>query len=295
MEFPPVDAYMAFNELAFAKIDELLQQSYKSLVSHPFLCHYTRDKVVVDSLKENGRFWATSAEHMSDSTELIYGANIVTSILDEFLALNPGLPFEVKEFIEMAKERANPFSNKFTDKIETFFVCFSEQGDLEHQWKNYANDSKGYCLHLALTADYTDPKSAGSIEFLRKNMRFLKVIYDPQEQRELVINTLRDFVNLIEDGRRKYGVMAMGFGMPASVALYEVLCYYVMSFKDATLFSEEREWRCVYGMSNFRRRELEVKRRRLRNADIPYVEMPLISTEGPFGIHEVVKGQNCTD
>lgn len=295
MDFPPVEAHMAFQELALTKIDEFVQRSFSSLNGHPHLYHYTGHKVVVDSLKRDGRFWATSASHMSDSNELRYGAEMVTEVLDAFLEHNPMLPFAIREFVDTAKERANPYSNDFTDQIETFFVCFSESGDLEHQWKHYANDAKGYCIHLDVMPPFADPGSGQSIELLRQNVQFLKVVYDRQEQYQLITEALRDFVNLLQDSTDKYGLGAMMFGMNASVGLYDVLRYYVMSFKDASKYANEKEWRCVYGMSNFANRNYPVRERQLRERNVPYVEMPLISAAGPLTIRQVKAGVNCVN
>jgi len=295
MEFPPIEAHMAFQKLSLTRIDEFVQRSFSSLNDHPHLYHYTGHKVVVDSLKRDGRFWATSASHMSDSNELRYGAEMVTEVLNAFLEDNPTLPFEIREFVEMAMERANPYSNDFTGQIETFFVCFSESGELEHQWTHYADDAKGYCVHLDVLPPFVDPRSSQSVGLLRQNVQFLKVVYDRQEQYQLITEAVRDFVNLLQESTHKYGRGAMMFGMSASIAFYDVLRYYVMSFKDASKYANEKEWRCVYGMSNFVSRNFPINERQLRERNVPYVEMPLISDGGPLTIREVKTGANCVN
>jgi len=152
---------------------------------------------------------------MTDSTELRYGAELVTEVLDAFLEDNPTLPFAIREFIDMAKERANPYANDFTDKIATFFACFSESGDLEHQWNNYADHSRGYCIHMDVMPPFVDSRSDQSVELQRQNVQFLKVIYNRQEQYQLVIEALEDFFNLLQASTNKYGNWAAMFGMPA--------------------------------------------------------------------------------
>ena len=290
MEFPPLEASVQFMKHGIKLVNDFIATSHVSLARHPYLYHYRQDKAVVESIVTNGKFWATHAAHMSDETELEYGAMMVKSILDEFVSLNKEMSWDVSEFIEMAWLHANPYNNEFTGKVDPYFVCFSERGDIESQWEEYAAESTGYCIEFTVAEPYTNPCSENSYDLARSNILFLKVIYDVDEQRRLVINALQDFVRMLHSHLEKYGFGAMGSGMHASIALYHVLCYYVMSFKDPK-FIKEQEWRCVYGMSNMKVRNLEVK---YRGEKVPYVEMPLVSLTGPLVVKNIVQGVACT-
>jgi len=270
--------------------DEFVAKSHMSLAKHPYLYHYRQDKAVVESIVNNGKFWATHAAHMSDDTELEYGAKMVKAILDEFVALNKEMPWDVSQFIEMAWLHANPYNNEFTGKVDPYFVCFSERGDIESQWDRYAGGSTGYCIEFKVAEPYTDARSEESCALSRSNILFLKVIYDVQVQRRLIINALNDFLMKLQGHLKEYGLGAMGAGMGASIGLYHILCYYVMSFK-APKFVEEQEWRCVYGMSNMKLRDLQVK---YRDKHVPYVEMPLVSPSGPLIVKNIASGSACT-
>lgn len=289
MEFPPVEASMQFMEHGMKLAEEFAASSHFSLAKHPYLFHYRQHKGVVESIVNNGKFWATHAAHMSDEEELKYGAKIVRSIVDEFISLNKERSWDVSEFIEMAWSHANPYSNEFTGEVDSYFVCFSESGDIESQWDEYAGKSTGYCIEFEVAEPFTNPRSEESYALSRDNILFLKVVYDVQEQRRLVISALKDFVEMLQTHVDKYGIGAMGSGMGASIGLYYVLCYYVMSFKCPD-FVKEQEWRCVYGMSNMKRRELEVK---YRDGNVPYVEMPLISATGPLIVRNIASGSAC--
>lgn len=290
MEFPSVEDSMKFINHGIKLADEFVAKSYMSLASNPYLYHYRHDKGVTESIVTKGKFWATHAAHMSDKTELVYGAKLVKSILDEFVALNPDMPWDAKEFLEMAGLHANPYSNEFTGQVDPYFVCFSESGTIESQWEKYAGNSTGYCIEFALPEAYIHPRSEETLALSRSNFLFLKVIYDPAEQRRLVIDAVNDFLTILSAHLNKYGWGAMGCGMSASIGLYYLLCYYVMSFKSPD-FVKEQEWRCVYGMSYMKPRTLEVK---LRDGKVPYVEAALVSPTGPLIVKSIAKGTACT-
>lgn len=293
MDFPPPEASTQYLEHGFKLIEKFVAASHVSLANHPYLYHYREHKSVTESIVTKGKFWATHASFMSDSTELKYGASLVESVLKEFIELNPDMPWTMKEFIEMAMLHSNPYKNTFTEIIHPFFVCFSESGDIRSQWDEYAAKSTGYCIEFAVSPPYTDPTSEKSYALLRSNIQFLKVVYDVDEQKRLVVEALRDFVEMVSADLREYGLGAMAHGMDASIGLYQVLLYYVMCFKHPD-FAPEQEWRCVYGMSNMRPRELEIKQRDLHGKPIPYVEMPLVSGSGPLVVKAVVEGVACT-
>lgn len=172
-------------------------------------------------------------------------------------------------------------------------MCFSERGDIESQWEEYAGNSSGYCIEFAVPEPYTNPLSSESCALSAENIQFLKVIYDVKEQRRLVIEAVMDFANMLIAHLEEYGMGAMGSGMSASIGLYYVLCYYVMSFKEPKYVTEQ-EWRCVYGMSNMKKRGLQVLKRELRGKEIPYVEIPLIAATGPLIVKSVARGTACT-
>lgn len=290
MEFPSVEDHMQFINHGVKLAEEFVAKSYVSLARNPYLYHYRQHKSVAESIVAKGKFWATHAAHMSDETELVYGAELVKSILDEFVALNPEMPWDAKEFLEMAALHSNPYSNEFTGEVDPYFVCFSASGEIQSQWDEYAGNSTGYCIEFAVPEPYTNPTSEETVSLARQNFQFLKVIYDPAEQRRLVIEAVADFLNLLRAHNEKYGIGAIGSGMNASVGLYYLLCYYVMAFKHPD-FVKEQEWRCVYGMSHMKPRDLKVK---FRDGNVPYVEAELVRPTGPLVVKSIATGTACT-
>lgn len=274
------------------KILELQKLHRETLTRTRSLHHYTPSFTVATSIVENGVFWATHSEYMTDKRELKYGAELVEERIEEFRNSHPGLSTPLKEFLEMAEERSNPYSNNVSQKIHTYFVCFSEEGNLEHQWKKYAADYTGCCVDFEIPECYIDPTSEESTQLQHKNIDLLKVIYDRTEQIRLVDEILYRMAEFIKEAIDKCGFFwSISSGMGPAISMVNVLRYYVMSFKDAS-YSPEREWRCVYGMSDMMPAALESCHRIQRNQVLPYVRLSVVSNDGPLRAKEIRKGKN---
>lgn len=203
------------------------------------LYHFTSVPAAANSILTNREMWASHAYDMNDEFEVRYGSNLVILCLQEqqkrYIKSNV---FQLAEFFEMALERANPYTNGFNGMPEPFVVSLCEDGTSPSQWKEYANDGKGFRL------DFETSKAAA--ELWKKRLVLLKVIYDAPTQIKLINTAIQHEVDHILAHLDDPFARAMGLG--ASVAFYQLLLTYSITFKSKK-WSKEREWRLVKGTS----------------------------------------------
>jgi hypothetical protein len=208
------------------------------------LYHYVPSFKTLKSILATREMWCSHASDMADKMELKYGADLLLERIEFFEQENPGLSWNTKEFLSMAREAANPFRNIFTGDRDAYILSLTEDQDSDFHWKNYGCEGKGYRLKFR-----TDTSSWQSL-IQHENIQLVRVIYDRQYQVSLIDELISFQCNYIRDIEERFKNNIAG--MDASVAAVELLQYYVVSFKQGAGceedFSAENEWRVVYGM-----------------------------------------------
>lgn len=121
----------------------------KTSLDHPTptqLFHYT-DAAGLLGILESSQLWASDAELMNDSAELLFGAKLFLELLEKRLSL-------VESRIELESLRAE-VQSQFLDRTspnlnpEFFFylVSFCRTSDLLSMWRGYGS-SGGFCIEF---------------------------------------------------------------------------------------------------------------------------------------------------
>ena len=207
------------------------------LVEGSQLYHYT----TLDGMRgilNNRALWCGHVSAFNDPLEIQYGRDIAADVLNDTMKQEECE--DVRAFLRKLSVEVQAFGKNL---FHAFVACFCESGELLSQWRAYADHGGGYCLgfHFSSTtliASNSENLDEGKPPFLRK------VIYNEQEQRELVqkyvksvvAGTKRAFSARIPDKSYQAAVMAL---QAANVVLDMLI-----SFKHPA-FKEEKEWRLI--------------------------------------------------
>ena len=235
-----VEAHTGNFVAAQKEIEKFLQKSYTKLPDR--LHHFAPDFGALKSILSSRQMWASHAYDMNDQKELWYGSYIVRACLEEKRKLYARRKIsQLNDFFDMALERSNPYSNSFNGLPTPFVISLCEDGNSSSQWEKYGNKGKGYCLNFRTTKPLLE-------DMRNKNLMLLKVIYDINTQTSLINTAIQKEVDHIL--AHLDDPLASFMGMGASVAFYELLLIYTISFKSKD-WSDEQEWRLVRGTHPF--------------------------------------------
>jgi DUF2971 family protein len=183
------------------------------------LYHYTSADGLLGIMRTEA-LWATNARYMNDASEIVYGRDLVCSIVHDVAAAHSGGVHKwLSEFETMIRQTH--------DTNDTYIASFCEGDDLLSQWRAYGS-GRGFAL-----AFHAPPLSR-----LPGTMIF-RVEYHRPTQEKAVRDTLRVHVDAfhaaVAAGKSdKIPQISAGLGL--------LLALWVVAFKHPT-FSEEREWR----------------------------------------------------
>lgn len=211
------------------------------------LYHYTTLSGMRGILKDRA-LWYGHASSLNDPMEIQYGKKIISDVLNNVMKQQDQA--EVRAFHMALLAQVEAFGKNM---FHAFVVCFCESGNLLSQWREYADRGGGYCLGFAFSSATRFESDLGILG--EGNSPYLrKVIYDEDEQRELV----RRYVDAVCGAAKKAldrlsatpcsdqsislspAVIMTRMAMHAvNVLLDMLLCFKHVAFK------EEKEWRLV--------------------------------------------------
>jgi hypothetical protein len=147
-------------------------------------------------------------------------------------------------------------------------ACFCENGDLLSQWEGFGNGGEGFALGVSFS---------WLLSLANNGFRLQKVIYDPDQQVDLVLMLLTNVSSLL--AQRSFSDQEQGEIWQDAAAS---LAPWVVMFKDP-VFREEREWRLV----NVEPIPAPYSFRRSGHRIVPYVTIPVSDCQA---ITQVVRG-----
>lgn len=154
---------------------------------------------------------------MNDSLEGHWGYNVWIKVANELIA-EKLIP---RDFIDELDEIIHKASFQYLRLAS----CLSKDGDVLSQWRAYGNDGNGYCIGFSAN------------ELTKMPIRILNVIYDEEEQK----NIIRDFVKTIysveKETNREYADEFLDTCLTFAINLSR--------FKNPA-FSEELEVRLIH-------------------------------------------------
>jgi hypothetical protein len=244
---------------------------YEFLAQRPTgtLYHYT-DAAALVSIITKRELWATNAHHLNDAGEFRYALTLLKTEVEKRLAASDLDADPTNYWSEMVKEW-----EKDTPRTDGCVVSFSTNGNQLSQWRAYCPRGNGYSIGFSLA----------DLQGARKATRALmvKCIYEPDEQRDLILVVASYLENVSRRAKRFRGCEGIAFfataGFKATAAM--------LAIKDRG-FKEENEWRLVVG---------EGKRSPLcfrsgRYGVLPYCVVPLCDPTKKVTFSEIYIGPN---
>lgn len=193
----------------------------------PDLFHYTSEAGLI-GIMGSRTLWLTECRSLNDTSEFTYAEQIIRETLEG--KIHDVAP-ELREWLRAAAGIARQIG-----EVAPYYIAsFSEKGDSLSQWRAYA--SQGYCIRFY-----------GRAMEKARNVLVLKVIYDPVQQREIILETLeahlKAFAQVVHrDGGNLSELNDISANFGAQIGLY-VVCFKHPAFED------EREWRVTTGAAH---------------------------------------------
>ncbi len=234
------------------------------------LYHYTTLEGLKGIINSRSiRFTHTST--LNDPSELKYGKQLILDILSD--TINNENEDNIKNLLKDLSTFINVFD---TISYQTYVACFCKSENLLSQWRSYAAQGGGYNLGLRFQSSTKfyhalDDSEKESYIILRK------MIYDIDEQRELVSNYISSIVTSSSDAIkyfREHGGVPQAWASIAAMESVNILFDLMLSFKNP-VFREENEWRLIKGMEAEHRPEL-IKFRETNEGLVPYLETYIV-------------------
>ncbi|WP_406695041.1 hypothetical protein V5E97_28775 [Singulisphaera sp. Ch08] len=135
----------------------------------PTLYHYTGVDGFMGILT-TGKVWATHAQYLNDSQELVYASTLANEIIADDLRTESVL---VRLFLKYLSFYLSDYST-----VDTYITSFCAKSDLLSQWRGYGRNL-GYALGF-------DPDDRLSATPIVENARIVKVVYSPTHQRQII-------------------------------------------------------------------------------------------------------------
>lgn len=237
------------------------------------LYHYTNTKGLNGIIQSNN-LWASDFRSLNDSTELVYGTNLLIEELDESAKEYDGF---VSELLLKLSNLYKDHGDAYRDYSETYIISFSEDPDVLSQWRAYSDQAIGCCVEFDFTDSHlftiTGETSPWSLEIL-------PVIYDKSLQSKLIRSGISKLLNYLNS--REWAVENVTSEPEAEQGIILGLLMhafkpFITSFKYPG-FSEELEWRAIAsGVNNIAKAD---KKERITNSvAINYLECIFIQDD----------------
>lgn len=195
----------------------------------PILYHYTTPKAAL-SIIETGELWATHAWYVNDSTELEFGLEVYSRMIEKLAKMDHHTRF--REFLE------SHTIVKVLMRYSTVFVCcFSGAENQLSQWRAYSGLGRttGYSLGF-------DAAGLRKITFRNSPLLFMKVSYEQDEHEKIV----QDVLTAIDVHLEKLDEEIMNEDWYELLSFITQWLQIVLIGLKRSDFHEEKEWRLVY-------------------------------------------------
>jgi hypothetical protein len=242
----------------------------------PSLAHYTTADGLYGII-QNGTLRASAAYYLNDSSEMDYGCQLFTEMLDEAIIDADNSQDTVrKKVCEDTKKAFVPGGYIESLIYRTYVACFCEDDNLLSQWRAYGQNG-GYSL--TFPGDVLSKSLTVSDEFYYVELQ--RVIYDKKIQNQLLQLVLSDLLSIMNDKRvstiydnadyeGKINFVSAFYMMLQTIAVNEIV-----RFKHPA-FAGQKEWRLIVRpmSTNLSTKEIEHLRfRTARGMMVPYLEL----------------------
>jgi len=254
--------------------------------------HYTNADGLIGVLESN-RLWASAPQVLNDSSEVLYGVELVRQELESLIA-DELIPREIGEYL---REATGP---EWVDWMQgsVFVASASRESDLLSQWRNYAR-ADGFALGIDVAGQWgTRTVMWDGVPTVHSPVvpGWFNVIYDERSQRTQARNSL-----LFSAFGAPHRYPSRAADDPGWWERHEVSVRLTLSLTPLVVkhpaFSDEREVRYIGGAT-----DSQVKFRATNGRIVPYTIVGKIESSGPnptdqldapFPLAEVVCGPGC--
>jgi|GEM_PF-5352946 hypothetical protein len=259
------------------------QLEYHNFENDLILYHYSNLNGIKGILS-NRSFFCTNIEYVNDNKEINYGISLINEIIAD-------------EKDEKSKSFRNIVGQVFDkciikDIFNFFITCFSENNNLERQWKEYADEEKGCCIGIDFNSheypsfiNYSDNLNMPGSKQCKAALR--KVIYNRDEQVNRAKDCFEFYKNLAND--KVANQYMPHVAMHAANAFFELSTY----FKDYQ-YKDENEWRLLYyGQPKCLEKSIKIKEFEGKKKE--YLELFLykdVSCQRIFPLTSIALGKN---
>jgi len=253
----------------FSAMNERLKKPWfkfhQQIPTHLF--HYTND-VGLQGILSSNRLWATNISFLNDASELIYACDLVNVTLEECMEKYDSNI--VKEFLGRSMKTFNAFDGFY----DAYVFCFCEDDDLLSQWRAYGTRGGGYAIGIQSKFIGMRTPLANPVDFLLR-----KIIYKPEEQKNLIEKLILELSDLLCDVAKMYGEEGGNEAIPHFChSLRDQIAEYLICFKSPA-FKEEKEWRVIYVSALLEGLD-RIEFRASRGNIVPYVELDISPSVG---------------
>lgn len=193
--------------------------------------------------------------------------------------INDVLTSRFKEDYPQNVKQLLPYIEHIKFGFKPYIACFSEARDLLSQWRAYADDGNGVAIGFKFSIPQGVPFFYSGADVIGKSLSIEKVIYNDEDQKKLINETV---TQCVEDSEKNIFCYGNRLGLLSFV------------YKNPA-FYEEREWRIINAViidaNNILGGAISPLHYRVtNNSMISYLEFPIDKEHGLCEIEEVVLG-----
>lgn len=240
------------------------------------LFHYTTSEGIY-GIANSGRFYASAAYFMNDSSEIDYGCEMFSRLLQKWCKQKESADTLAGMVLRKSQSVFGDINSMRQQLAQTYVVCFCEDPNLLSQWRTYGQNG-GYSIGF-------DEASLEKFRTENDNftVRLSRVLYEEPQQNKLLEDLLTNFVTELErdtiesqfrnlDGTRPKMFCVRGFEHTLQLlALADIVRFKHPAFK------EEKEWRLIAQPRALVTTDDQIvaslKFRPSREIPIPYIEL----------------------
>tara|TARA_R100001460_G_scaffold85853_1_gene127194 strand:+ start:36 stop:1046 length:1011 start_codon:yes stop_codon:yes gene_type:complete len=213
----------------------------------------------VEGIIQSNHLWATDFRCLNDSSELFYGAELLSK---ELVKYGESLPKPEASVVNKLAGYFKDHHEEYRNFLETYVVSLTEDPDVLSQWRAYADSAKGHCIEF----DFSDSDLFTIISAETPwAMEILPVIYDKEHQKELIASGIKQLIGYLNSTEWTLEKIS-GATETEQGSIMGLLMHafdpFIIAFKHPG-FAEEREWRAIVACAN----NLTDGRRKKRETD----------------------------
>ncbi|RAW19321.1 hypothetical protein DC345_00625 [Paenibacillus taichungensis] len=185
---------------------------------------------------ENSTIRASNPFKMNDTQEFKWLFKFIPEVIESYVSVLTDEKQKEQYKYFYIETLTEIYEGYYSEQVNPYIACFSEEGDILSQWRSYADNSRGVAIGFSLE------------EFKKHQLiEIININYDLKQQKELLLQALIDF-GLEDPTNLNFDRMKHVF-TAATIAIEHILDKSIYCKNPA--FSEEKEVRLVYNPEKY--------------------------------------------